>query len=84
MMAEINKVFPFVRPKWEFKRPEKCLNEMRRWIETTQLKFILAGSSARKLRQQGTNLLAGRAHQLCMHPLTAEHHGRKSMGGGAF
>lgn len=35
------------------------------------LKFVLTGSSARKLRRGGANLLAGRAHTRRMHPLTA-------------
>jgi predicted AAA+ superfamily ATPase len=56
----------------EIQRLPDLLNEVHRWIETTKLKFILTGSSARKLRRQGTNLLAGRARQLRMHPLTAE------------
>jgi len=32
--------------------------------------FILTGSSARKLRKQGTNLLAGRAYKKTLHPFT--------------
>jgi predicted AAA+ superfamily ATPase len=56
----------------EIQRLPDLLNEVHRWIETTELKFILTGSSARKLRRQGTNLLAGRARQMRMHPLTAE------------
>ena len=38
------------------------LNEVHRFIEEHRMRFILCGSSARKLKQQGTNLLAGRAH----------------------
>jgi uncharacterized protein len=41
------------------------LFERRRW------RFALTGSSARKLRRGGVNLLAGRARTLAMHPLTA-------------
>ena len=33
--------------------------------------FLLTGSSARKLRRRGVNLLAGRAVTRHMHPLTA-------------
>jgi predicted AAA+ superfamily ATPase len=39
------------------------------------LRFILTGSSARKLRRGGANLLAGRADTLRMHPLVVEEHG---------
>lgn len=37
------------------------LNEVHRFIEDRRLKFILTGSSVRKLRRGGVNLLAGRA-----------------------
>ena len=40
-------------------------------IETRHVRFVLTGSSARKLRQKGVNLLAGRALTRSMHPLTA-------------
>lgn len=35
-----------------------------------QLKFILSGSSARRLKQKGVNLLAGRALNEYLFPLT--------------
>jgi predicted AAA+ superfamily ATPase len=41
-----------------------------RLIERRRLKFALTGSSARKLRRRGVNLLAGRALTFTMHPLT--------------
>lgn len=41
---------------------------MHRAIEMQQLKFALLGSSARKLRRAGVNLLGGRALQKFMHP----------------
>ena len=47
------------------------LDEVHRLIETRKLKFALTGSSARKLKRKGVNLLAGRALTLHMHPLTA-------------
>lgn len=34
-----------------------------------QKRFLLTGSSARKLKRKGTNLLGGRANQMIMHPL---------------
>lgn len=47
------------------------LDEVHRLIETRRLIFILTGSSARKLRRQGVNLLAGRALTRHFFPLTA-------------
>ena len=46
------------------------LDEVHRLIETKKYKFVLTGSSARKLRHGGANLLAGRAWQAEMLPLT--------------
>lgn len=55
----------------EIQRVPELLNEVHRLIENRGLLFVLTGSSARKLRRKGTNLLAGRALTLRMHPLTA-------------
>lgn len=55
----------------EVQRIPELLNEVHRLIETSHLKFILTGSSARKLKRQGPNLLAGRALTYSLHPLTA-------------
>jgi predicted AAA+ superfamily ATPase len=44
------------------------LNEVHRFIEERRLRFILCGSSARKLKREGTNLLAGRAVRRALHP----------------
>ena len=55
----------------EVQRIPEILNEVHRLIEGRRLRFILTGSSARKLRQRGVNLLAGRALTRFMHPLTA-------------
>jgi len=49
----------------------QVLNEVHRLIENRHLKFVLTGSSARKLRRGGVNLLGGRAVTCFMHPLTA-------------
>lgn len=60
----------------EVQRVPQLLNEVHRLIELKQkqknLRFILTGSSARKLRAKGVNLLAGRALTRFMHPLTVE------------
>jgi predicted AAA+ superfamily ATPase len=54
----------------EVQRVPHLLNEVHRLIENKKLKFVLTGSSARKLKKSGTNLLAGRALTYAFHPLT--------------
>lgn len=54
----------------EIQRLPNLLNEVHRFIEDRRLKFALLGSSARKLKATGVNLLAGRALRKVMHPLT--------------
>ncbi|OGK90335.1 MAG: hypothetical protein A2X51_07760 [Candidatus Rokubacteria bacterium GWC2_70_24] len=54
----------------EIQRLPDLLNEVHRLIEARRLRFVLTGSSARKLRSKGVNLLAGRAVTRFMHPLT--------------
>ncbi len=44
------------------------LNEVHRFIEERKMRFVLCGSSARKLKRAGVNLLAGRASRRAMHP----------------
>lgn len=46
------------------------LDEVHRLIEERGFRFVLTGSSARKLKRSGANLLAGRAETLTMHPFT--------------
>lgn len=53
----------------EVQRLPMLLNEVHRFIESHGLRFVLLGSSARKLKQAGTNLLAGRALRRIMFPL---------------
>jgi uncharacterized protein len=55
----------------EIQRLPELLNEVHRLIERRRLRFVMTGSSARKLRRRGVNLLAGRALTRFMHPLTA-------------
>jgi predicted AAA+ superfamily ATPase len=52
----------------EVQRIPGLLNEVHRLIEERRLKFALLGSSARKLKTAGTNLLAGRAVRKRMFP----------------
>ncbi len=54
----------------EVQRIPALLNEAHRWIANKKIQFILTGSSARKLKRGGTNLLAGRALMKAMFPLT--------------
>lgn len=55
----------------EIQKVPSLLNEVHRLIEEKKLKFILSGSSARKLKESGTNLLAGRALTYNMFPLVS-------------
>ena len=54
----------------EVQRIPALLNEAHRLIAERGVRFALLGSSARKLKTAGTNLLAGRALRRTMHPLT--------------
>jgi predicted AAA+ superfamily ATPase len=55
----------------EVQRVPMLLNEVHRLIEEQHLRFLLTGSSARKLYHQHTNLLAGRAWEASLFPLTS-------------
>jgi len=54
----------------EIQRLPELLNEVHRLIEERGTRFLLTGSSARKLRRGGINLLGGRARTKYLHPLT--------------
>lgn len=54
----------------EIQRIPELLNEVHRLIEDRGVRFLLTGSSARKLRRGGVNLLGGRARTRYLHPLT--------------
>ncbi len=54
----------------EIQRLPNLLNDVHRFIEDRNFRFALLGSSARKLRRGGTNLLAGRALWKTLFPLT--------------
>lgn len=55
----------------EIQKMPSLLDEVHRLIETKGMKFVLTGSSARKLRRGGVNLLGGRARIRNMHPFSA-------------
>ena len=60
----------------EVQKIPALLDEIHRLIETKKHKFVLTGSSARKLRRESANLLAGRALTLFMYPLTCRELGK--------
>jgi predicted AAA+ superfamily ATPase len=53
----------------EVQRVPSLLNEVHRAIERDRRRFVLLGSSARRLKTPHTNLLAGRASVRTMYPL---------------
>lgn len=61
----------------EIQRLPELLNEVHRLIETRGMRFLLTGSSARKLRRGGVNLLGGRARTKYLHPFTYKELGDK-------
>ncbi|MEI8347790.1 MAG: AAA family ATPase, partial [Pseudomonadota bacterium] len=54
----------------EVQKVPALLNSVHKLIEEKKFKFILTGSSSRKLKKEGVNLLAGRALICHMFPLT--------------
>ncbi|EKD75479.1 MAG: hypothetical protein ACD_44C00116G0002, partial [uncultured bacterium] len=61
----------------EVQKIPELLDEVHRLIENNQRSFVLTGSSSRKLKQRGVNLLAGRALTYHMHPLTITEMGER-------
>jgi uncharacterized protein len=55
----------------EVQKLPEILDEVHRLIEGKKLRFLLTGSSARKLKRGGANLLAGRAWWAELFPLTS-------------
>lgn len=56
----------------EIQRVPELLNEVQYLIDNYNCQFILTGSSARKLKRGGANLLGGRAVQRFLFPFTYE------------
>lgn len=54
----------------EIQKAPLLLNYVQMGMDQKKLRFILSGSSTRKLKRGGTNLLGGRAHEIKIHPLT--------------
>jgi uncharacterized protein len=67
------------KPEWvvidEVQKVPALLDLIHQQIETDKQKFILSGSSARKLKRGAANLLAGRAFVYNLYPLTAKETG---------
>ena len=55
----------------EIQKMPTLLDEVHRLIEEKGKRFLLTGSSARKLRKGGVNLLGGRARIRSLHPFSA-------------
>lgn len=57
----------------EIQKVPQLMDEVHLLIESNkELKFILTGSSARKLKKKGVNLLGGRVYPIYFHPLTSK------------
>ena len=54
----------------EIQKCPELLDEVHLLIEERGIRFLLTGSSARKLKKSGTNLLGGRARSRSFHPLS--------------
>lgn len=59
----------------EVQKLPDLLDSVHRMIDMNKCRFLLTGSSARKLRRGGANLLGGRARELHMFPLTSKEQG---------
>jgi predicted AAA+ superfamily ATPase len=56
----------------EIQKLPQLLNEVHRLIEKYRIRFLLTGSSARKLRRGAANLLGGRAWEARLFPLVSQ------------
>lgn len=78
--SRLSKMIPPNYNDWiiidEVQRVPELLNEVHRLIEAHGYKFLLTGSSARSLKRNGVNLLAGRALRYAMHPLIIQETGK--------
>jgi len=63
----------------EIQKLPVLLDEVHDLIESQGIRFILTGSSARKLKRSGVNLLAGRAWECQLFPLTVGEIGNFSL-----
>jgi predicted AAA+ superfamily ATPase len=56
----------------EIQKIPKLLDEVHRLMEERSIRFLLTGSSSRKLKRGGANLLGGRAREMHLYPLVFE------------
>lgn len=63
----------------EIQKLPQLLDEIHDLIEERKIRFILTGSSARKLRNSGVNLLGGRAWQCNLFPLCSAELGKMDL-----
>jgi predicted AAA+ superfamily ATPase len=72
LKADLEAIDP--KPRWvvidEVQKVPRLLDVVHRMIEKGGWKFVLTGSSARKLKRGAANLLAGRAFEYRLFPLT--------------
>jgi predicted AAA+ superfamily ATPase len=61
----------------EVQRLPDLLHEVHRFMEEKRLNFVICGSSARKLKRAGVNLLAGRVLRRSMHPFVPDELGEQ-------
>ena len=52
----------------EIQKVPELLDEVHSLIEETDIRFLLTGSSARRLKEKGVNLLGGRTGKMSLHP----------------
>lgn len=70
IIEEENLISPQVIVIDEIQKLPKILDEVHRLIKKYNWHFLLTGSSARKLKRGGANLLGGRAWEIDLFPLT--------------
>lgn len=72
--SELSRILAQNRKPWciidEIQKLPQLLDIVHSQIESSDLKFVLTGSSARKLKRDSANLLAGRAFLYKLFPLT--------------
>ena len=70
------KLNPIKKNSWvfidEIQKLPALLDVIHRLIETRKINFLLTGSSSRKIKREGGNLLGGRAREFHLYPLTSK------------
>jgi len=71
LLKTVNAVIPDQVIIDEVQKIPQILDVVHKLMEERKIRFILTGSSARKLKKSGADLLGGRALNFRMHPFTA-------------